>query len=67
MGSAIPLYGTKLVVVEPGTVVRGQHGGTVTVTDTRFAHKGDTIYCTQRVYDAVKLATPAAPRVEDGA
>lgn len=54
MSSALPIFATRIEVVEPGTVIRGPCGGQVTVSDTRVAHKGNTIYCTQKVYDSVK-------------
>lgn len=41
---ALPIFATKIVEVEVGTVIEDGCGGRIEVTDERAACKGDTIY-----------------------
>lgn len=55
---ALPVFGTKIIQVKPGTVVTGKDGSKHTVTDEQFAHEGDTIYVTPKTYRQIKKKVP---------
>jgi hypothetical protein len=60
--STISFCGAHVMVVSPGTVVRDERSGEeIVVDDTSAARKGSVVYCTQAVFEVLKVRTmPAA-------
>jgi hypothetical protein len=51
----LPLGGFHVIVVEAGTTVTDERSGDeAVITDTSCCTKGDLLYCTQAVFDALK-------------
>lgn len=51
---ALPIFATKIVEVEVGTVIEDGFGGRIEVTDKQAACKGDTIYVTPATNSRLK-------------
>lgn len=56
----VPFNGLHIMVVEAGTIVTDlRSGGAVEITDESAARKGDIVYCTKAVFDALIGASNA--------
>lgn len=55
-------YGCHVIVVDAGTVIKDERTGREeTVTENSAVTKGALIYCTQRIFDALKERCPTPP------
>ena len=53
--STIPFAGVHVMVVDAGTKITDERSGDeVIIDDENCAAKGSVIYCTQKIFDALK-------------
>lgn len=62
--TTMPMGGLHVMQVDPGTVIE-RTGETITVDDETTAVKGRVVFCTEKVFEALK--TQAAPAGRGGA
>lgn len=57
--STVPFNGLHVMVVDAGTAITDERSGqTIIVDDSSAARKGEVLYCTQTIFDALKARVP---------
>lgn len=56
--STVPFGGLRVMEVDPGTVITDERTGkSLTVSDDETVFKGNVVFCTKKVFEALKAKT----------